>query len=121
LLQTLPLPPFAPQLQHLSKSSWLPKQLVMTHMPELANAAPMTSVNVKLQLVLLPPEAADVSAETPAQRVIELRHDVTVRKTGKSGDLFSLAGLAFKRSEPVLQGWFLRCELLLDVLSKALG
>jgi hypothetical protein len=99
-----------PQLQNLSTSRWVPKQLVMTHMPELADAEPRTSIPVTLQLVLLPPEAADVSAETPAQLVIELRNGVTVRKTGGKSDLYMLAGLPFMRSEPVRDGWYLRCE-----------
>jgi hypothetical protein len=79
-------------------------------MPELANAPPQTTIAVTLQLVLLPPFAADVSADTlPAQRVIKLT-GVTVCKTGAKGDCYVLGGVALTRSEPVRDGWYLRCE-----------
>jgi hypothetical protein len=103
------------QLQNLGSSRWLPKSLVDTHMPELANAAPKTTLPVTLQLVLLPPEAADVSIDTPAQHVLDLNYGVTVRKASdkgdkKKGDMYMLAGLPFMRSAPVVEGWFLRRE-----------
>ncbi|KAF6256846.1 hypothetical protein COO60DRAFT_68264 [Scenedesmus sp. NREL 46B-D3] len=96
-------------LQNLGSSRWVPKTLVETHMRQLAEAPPRTTLPVTLQLVLLPVEAADVSVDTPAQRVMTLRHGVTVRKAGEKGDIYMLAGLALMRSEPVRKGWYLRC------------
>jgi hypothetical protein len=99
------------QLQNLASSKWLPKSIIETHMPKVANAPSKTTVPITLQLVLLPPEAADVSVDTPAQRVIDLNNGVTVRKArGKGADMYLLGGLSFRRSEPVRDGWFVRCE-----------
>jgi hypothetical protein len=52
-------------------------------MPLLAAALPGTSTPIALQLVLLPPCASDVTAATPAVRVIDLAQGVTVQTGGK--------------------------------------
>jgi hypothetical protein len=80
----------------------------------LCNAAAGSSCNIALQLVLLPPFAADISPDSPPRRVIELRHDITLRKSpqGRRGKAmqftYPLAGLTLRRSEPTTNGWFLR-------------
>jgi hypothetical protein len=68
-----------------------------------------TAANISLQLVLLPPYASDVSPETPAQQVIELQHDVTVRKSLQNGSsVYIIGGRALRRSQPVQEHWHLR-------------
>lgn len=89
----------------------LPAALAKSHMPGLAELPAGTSVSIRVQLVLLPPYACDVTPDTPAQGVQELRHGVSVyRKSGKA-EIFPLSGLSLTRSKPVVENWHLRGEL----------
>jgi hypothetical protein len=72
---------------------------------------------VKLQLVLLPPFAADITPESPPQLLKELHHGITLRKSAcmKRGVLqyykYSIEGLPLSASEPYKNSWFLRGEV----------
>jgi hypothetical protein len=50
-----------PQLGFMSNGVCLPASLVQPHMPEIADMAAGSSCSIKLQLVLLPPFAADIT------------------------------------------------------------
>lgn len=98
----------------MSSSMRIPVSLAVTHMPELLNIDFNSGGHaIAAQIVLLPPQADDVTPSTTADDVIELKHGVTVRRskarTGQAG-VFWLGGLALKRSQPVVDGWYLRGE-----------
>jgi hypothetical protein len=69
---------------------------------------------ITLQLVSLPPYAADISAATPAQHVRVVRHGIAVRKHAVmvKGEvkchMYPVSGLPLARSEQRTNGWFLR-------------
>lgn len=102
------------QTQSMQAIMYVPSALVSTHIGVLGDMEPCTSMPVQLQLVLLPRHAADVTPDTPAQGVIELRHDVAVRKgkvNQKTGSCsYIISGLPLTHSQPARDGWFVRGE-----------
>jgi hypothetical protein len=79
-------------------------------MAGLARLPFYTGHRIKVQLVLLPAHASDITSDTPAVEVIELNQGVTVRRNkAKSGSgVFILGGLALTNSKPAVQGFFVR-------------
>eukprot|EP00775_Hariotina_reticulata_P009127 gene9127-9296_t len=94
----------------MKKTVYIPCALVHMHMARLAALPYHTSHSIRVQLVLLPPHASDVTPETPEVEVIELTQGVTVRKNKSYSDsgTFSLAGLALTSSKPAVKGYYVR-------------
>jgi hypothetical protein len=49
------------QIQRMNKTMLVPRTLANTHMPELAQLECGSTIPLELQLVLLPPEASDIT------------------------------------------------------------
>jgi hypothetical protein len=91
----------------MDKHMFMPSALVFEHMPEIANLPYGTSWPIKVQLVLLPPHASDITPESPAVEVIHLNQGVTVRRSKTATDTgsFNLAGIALTCSKPAKKGY----------------
>jgi hypothetical protein len=98
-------------MQSMKALMYVPARLASVHMDELQQMPSNTSRPIRVQLVLLPPYAEDVTPHTPAQSVMELWHGITVSRHGKhSNSWYTLSGLALTGSAPARQGWWLRGE-----------
>jgi hypothetical protein len=98
------------QMQYLQKGFKIPATLAHTHMPELADMPLNQTRPIAVQMVLLPPCADDVTAETPAQEVHNFsKHVCNVRKLFKCTTMvYALSGLPLMQSKPRKEGWWLR-------------
>jgi hypothetical protein len=104
------------QKQQLTVSTVrLPVGLVQAHMPEVAALAVNTSHAIKVEVVLLPPCASDISVATPAQDVVDI-HGVTVTRYRSysmqpNRILYTLAGKGLQQLTPQAKAqWYIRCE-----------
>jgi hypothetical protein len=105
------------QKQQLTVSNVrLPVGLVQAHMPEVAALAVNTSHAIKVQVVLLPPCASDISEATPAQDVVDIPHGVTVTRYRSysmqpNRFTYTLAGQGLQQlAAQVKAQWYVRCE-----------
>jgi hypothetical protein len=108
------------QVQDMTTELHLPPDLVTRHMPELAAAAINTAVPLaQVQLLLLPPTAANAVLQLQAQACIELEPGVVVNKlqddTAAGQFKYVLSGQPLTESAPVSSGFILRRELALAV------
>jgi hypothetical protein len=103
-----------------SQLCWLLLLLLLLHGVDAATAAAAAEMAclgkamnkpVKLQLVLLPPLAADITDDTPPDDVILLQHGVSIRGNDPEDRRpLRLSGLPLKYSVPCKHNWYLRGE-----------
>jgi hypothetical protein len=93
-------------------STCIPAALVAhNHLLSLANLQPHTSMQLQLQLVLLPPGAADMSEDMPLSQCQVLEMPATVTKYCNDGQVqCQLSGRQLCESVPVQERWWQRGE-----------
>ena len=101
------------QAQNMQQTVRLPVAFVREHLPEVERLPLGDKHIVRVQLVYLPPFAADITPETPAVRVEELNDGVTVQPDRGRGDLISyrLSGLPLTASQAAVNGYYVRGTL----------
>jgi hypothetical protein len=85
-------------------------------MPELLAMQRFSNHNIRAQVVLLPPEAADITQQSPPTGVYQLNNGVSVRRVqknkcrGPQSDAYLLSGLPLRMLRPFQENWYCRGE-----------